>query len=132
MANLLTVEHVSAGEHVQLATLNEPLRTVVMPYGKRRVFGVNAPAGSHFDLKTSGGPLAVVTSPTVLRGHLSVLASTVVGPGQSVQLETPMGTLAAVGWDPELAGDELTEDGDPVDPIAELAGGGELSPPTRP
>jgi hypothetical protein len=133
MAHLMIVEHAQAGQHVQLLTLNEPVPAIAMPYEGRFVLAVQLPVGSHLELKTSGGTLPVATARIgpAPRFPLPVLASSGLAQGQTMQLETPMGTLAVTGGD-ELAGPELEpEHFGSLDPISELAGG-ELPPPTQP
>lgn len=122
MANPLTVEHVSDGEHVQLTTLSVPVSAVAMKLGERRFLAVQAPEGTNLEVKTSTGTMQLVTIASPREGW-SVLASSSLGDGQGVQLETPMGALAARGfgvWHPEageeLAGDEFRDLPPPTQP----------------
>lgn len=121
MANLLTVEHVADGEHVQLTTMQVPVSCVVMKHGARRLLAVQAPQGTHVEVKVSTGTLALITAGSRRPGW-SLLASGNLANGQTVALETPMGTLAAVAWDQLDAPDAPPDDAPPDD----------MPPPTQP
>jgi hypothetical protein len=110
MANVLTVEHVADGEHVTLNTMQVPVRVVVMRHNDRRLLAAQVPDGTQFEVKVSTGTLALVTVGSRRPGY-SLIASSNLAPGQTVQLETPMGTLAAKAWDQldEPLGDEPPE-----------------------
>ena len=131
MTTLLVVEHLKAGEHVELATLNGPIRCLGMPCDDLVLLGTDQLGpGTHVEVTTPNGPLPLFAHPSPVGGESRLMASTNVAPGQAVHLNTPQGTLIVRGYDPEAG--EIEALGAAPAPEQGGESGGELPPPTRP